>query len=414
MTADPLADVVSGQYERWGYPEPIRDLPAWLAGNWQWFDPSHAHRLFWPDRDYRPDLDILVAGCGTNQAAVFAYTNPGATVTAIDVSAASLDHHRFLKDKYALKNLELHRLPIEEAGSLGRDYDLVISTGVLHHLADPKAGMRALAARLRPDGVAAIMLYARYGRIGVEMLQGVFRDLGLAQDEPSLAVVKAAIAALPQDHPLRSYLAVAPDLKFDAGLVDTFLHGRDRSYTVADCLDLVASADLVFQDWFLKSSYEPAAAPGDPFLTAVAALPKEQRWAVMERINHRNGCHFFTACRPERPEESYRIDGTTDRWLDAVPFLRYRCDLDGEKVFRPGWSTPLTPQQLAFVRLVDGRRTIREIVAKAAVAPAHVGHSPADLERFARTLFASLVNRDFLLLGLPGYPGLLAWTHRNS
>jgi len=170
MPADPLADVVSGQYEKWVYPEPIRDLPAWLAGNWQWFDPSHASRLFWPDREYRPDLDVLIAGCGTNQAAVFAYTNPGARVVAIDVSQPSLDHHRFLKDKYGLKNLALHRLPIEEVGTLGQDYDLVVSTGVLHHMADPKAGMRALAARLRPDGVAAIMLYARYGRIGVEML----------------------------------------------------------------------------------------------------------------------------------------------------------------------------------------------------------------------------------------------------
>ena len=76
MNTDPLADVVTGQYEAWVYPEPIQDLPAWLVSNWQWFDPSHSHRLFWPDRDYTPDLDILIAGCGTNQAAVFAYTNP--------------------------------------------------------------------------------------------------------------------------------------------------------------------------------------------------------------------------------------------------------------------------------------------------------------------------------------------------
>jgi SAM-dependent methyltransferase len=401
MSADPLADVVSGQYEKWVYPEPILDLPAWLAANWQWFDPSHAHRLFWPDREYWPDLDVLIAGCGTNQAAVFAYTNPGTRVVAIDVSAASLDHHRFLKEKYALKNLELHRLPIEEVGSLGQDYDLVVSTGVLHHMADPKAGLQALAARLRPDGVAAVMLYARYGRIGVEMLQGVFRDLGLAQDEPSLAVVKAAVAALPQDHPLRSYMSVAPDLKFDAGLVDTFLHGRDRSYTVADCLDLVASAGLVFQDWFLKSSYEPATS-GDPFLAAVATLPKEHRWAVMERINHRNGCHFFTACRPERAAETYRIDLASAAVLDAVPLFRYRCGLDGEKIVRPGWSTSLTPEQLALVRLVDGRRTSREIVAEAATGPTQAGRNAADLERLARSLFPSLVNRDFLTFAFTG------------
>jgi SAM-dependent methyltransferase len=399
MTTNPLADVVSGQYEKWVYPEPIRDLPGWLAGNWQWFDPSHAWRVFWPDRDYRPDLEILVAGCGTNQAAVFAYTNPGARVTAIDVSAASLDHHRFLKEKYGLKNLALHRLPIEEVGTLARDYDLVVSTGVLHHMASPEAGMRALAAVLRPEGVAAIMLYARYGRIGVEMLQGVFRDLRLVQDEPSLAVVKAGIAALPQDHPLRSYLAVAPDLEFDAGLVDTFLHGRDRSYTVADCLDLVAAGGLVFQDWFLKSSYEPSPAPGNPFFTAVAALPREERWAVMERVNHRNGCHFFTACRPERSPATYRIDFESERWLDAVPMFRYRCGLDGEKITRPGWTTPLTAEQLALARLMDGRRTIREIIALAS-GPAEADRSLAEREQFARGLFESLVNRDFLVLAL--------------
>src|ERR1700677_1278290 len=65
---DARADVVSHQYERWRYPPPVEDLAAWSATNWDCFDPVHAHRIFWPDRDYRPDLDILIAGCGTNQA----------------------------------------------------------------------------------------------------------------------------------------------------------------------------------------------------------------------------------------------------------------------------------------------------------------------------------------------------------
>jgi SAM-dependent methyltransferase len=117
----------------------------------------------------------LIAGCGTNQAAVFAYTNRASKVVAIDVSQPSLDHSKYLKDKYALKNLELHLLPIEEAPSLKQDFDLIISTGVLHHMAEPKVGMKALADVLRPDGVAAIMLYARYGRAGVEMMQAIRR-----------------------------------------------------------------------------------------------------------------------------------------------------------------------------------------------------------------------------------------------
>jgi hypothetical protein len=66
VSSNPLADQVANQYESWVYPEPIHDLPTWLASNWQWFDPSHAHRLFWPERDYQAGMDILVAGCGTN------------------------------------------------------------------------------------------------------------------------------------------------------------------------------------------------------------------------------------------------------------------------------------------------------------------------------------------------------------
>ena len=52
-------------------------------------------------------------------------------------------------------------------------------------------------------------------------------------------MVKQAIAVLPQNlHPAAQlYLAIAPDLEFDAGLVDTFLHGRDRAYSVEDCLE---------------------------------------------------------------------------------------------------------------------------------------------------------------------------------
>ena len=80
MSNDARADVVSRQYERWRYPPPVEDLAAWSATNWDWCDPVHAHRIFWPDRAYRPDLDILIAGCGTNQAAVFPFSNPDANV----------------------------------------------------------------------------------------------------------------------------------------------------------------------------------------------------------------------------------------------------------------------------------------------------------------------------------------------
>jgi SAM-dependent methyltransferase len=63
-----------------------------------------------PTATYRPDLDILIAGCGTNQAAVFAFSNTEANVVGIDISQPSLDHQQYLKHKHGLANLQLHLL----------------------------------------------------------------------------------------------------------------------------------------------------------------------------------------------------------------------------------------------------------------------------------------------------------------
>ena len=402
MNEDPRADIISRQYERWRYPEPIQDLEVWLENNWQWYDPVHAHRVLWPDREYRTDLDILIAGCGTNQAAVFAYTNPDAKVVAVDISQPSLDHQQYLKDKYGLHNLELHLLPIEELPTLGLDFDLVVCTGVLMVMADPVAGMKALAECVRRDGAIGIMLYAKSGRIGVELLQSAFRELGLRQDDASVRVVRELLSLLPMEHPIRSYLTVASELQYDTALVDTFLIGRERSYTVDECVDLVGSAGLEFQGWFLKTPYywHDLLAPAGEFASAMNALPENKVWSVMESINTVNACHFFMACRPDRPKESYTIDFSTDDCLDYVPLMRMHCGLSGVEIFRTDWRMGLSSAQLPFVQLVDGRRTIREIAASVAQGGQLPRGGAGDFENFARKLFQSLWRLDFVAMAL--------------
>ncbi|CAB4942926.1 MAG: methyltransferase [Actinobacteria bacterium] len=398
MTSDPLNDVVSAQYEQWSYPEPIFDLRSWMKTQWQWFDPKIAHRLFWPDRDYVPHMDILVAGCGTNQAAVFAHANRRANVVAIDVSQASLDHHEFLKKKYDLKNLEIHRLPIEEVASLDQRFDLIVSSGVLHHLADPIVGLAALAGSLRPNGVIGIMLYATYGRLGVEMLQSVFRELGLGRDEESIAIVRETLATLGPEHPVMPYLEIAPDLRYDAGLVDTFLHGRDRNYTVNQCIELVEDAGLVFQDWFLKSPYYPPTTPPDGFHASVAGLPIREQWSIMERIRPLNGCHYFMACKPERAPETYTIDFDSDRFTSFIPEYRHSCGVKGTTLSRSDWAIDLDALGLAFARRINGWRSIAEIISEVSNDRDAPEITSDDLDEMGRRLFQSLWQLDFIAI----------------
>jgi hypothetical protein len=186
--------------------------------------------------------------------------------------------------------------------------------------------------------------------------------------------------------------------------VDTFLHGRERSYTVADCIDLVTTAGLVFQGWFNRAPYyahELFSRPNTVY-PAINALPEPALWSAMERINTVNACHFFMACRPERPKESYVIDFSTPACLDYVPLMRMRCGLSGNEIFRSNWRTTLSSAQLPFVQEVDGRRTIREIAA-AVHDGASARGSSADVEKFARKLFEALWRLDFVAMALnPG------------
>jgi SAM-dependent methyltransferase len=399
VTEDPRGDAVSRQYDRWEYPPPVTDLEAWTKNHWDWFDPFWAHRVLWPDRDYQPNLDILIAGCGTYQAAVFAFMNRATKVVAIDVSRTALDHEQYLKDKHGLTNLELHLLPIEEVPSLRSDFDLIVSSGVLHHMADPLAGLTALGQCLRSDGALGVMLYAKYGRIGVELLESVFRDLGLSQDEASVQLVKDTIALLPADHPVRGYFKVASDLLSDGAMVDTFLHSRQRSYTVEECLDLVSSAGLVFQGWLRNTPYYPhdLLAPASGLQSTLNRLGDTKLWSVMERLQTANAAHFFIACRPERAKERYAIDFSTAAALEYVPLTRTACLLSGDEIFMPGAKLKLDPAQLPLVQHVDGRRTIRQIIGCVAQGDQE---DTTELQEFARTLFRSLWRLDFLAMAL--------------
>lgn len=112
-----------------------------------------------------PGGDILVAGCGTGEHSIeTARRFPQSKVLAIDISRASLAYARRKTRKLGIGNVEYAQADILRLGSLGRQFDLIESVGVLHHLFDPEAGWRVLLSLLRPGGVMRIGLYSELGR----------------------------------------------------------------------------------------------------------------------------------------------------------------------------------------------------------------------------------------------------------
>src|SRR5215475_13819661 len=131
-------------YERYPYPRPINSLEKYRRFGQDRQSRQVDYHLFWPARSYKEDLSILIAGCGTSQAAKHAMRWPRAQVTGIDFSATSVRCTEELKRRHDLRNLEVRQLPVEGVAELGATFDLIVCTGVLHHLADPDAGLAAL------------------------------------------------------------------------------------------------------------------------------------------------------------------------------------------------------------------------------------------------------------------------------
>ena len=322
------SELVAAQYQAWVYPQPVCDMAQAVAkGEYRDLtNPSLCRRKLWPRKIEPDDLTILIAGCGTNQAAYYAVTNPNSKVVGLDLSEASLGHEAYLKRKHGLDNLELFRLSLGDVSSLDRSFDLIVCTGVLHHLPDPDAGLRCLRDVLRPHGVISVMVYGYYPRFGVYMMQEVFRVLGLKQDAVGIGIVKRGIKDVPAWHHVRRYLAIAPDLGYDSGLVDTFLHPLDRAFTVPQVLEFAARNDLKFQSWLDNLDYSISASimdPRNPLRQRVETLALPEQWRLVELIAQSLGTHRFLLCHPDKTEADYRLDFATDAWLDYVPSLRY-------------------------------------------------------------------------------------------
>lgn len=374
---DPVRDF----YTNHPYPPPVENLDR---ARDEWRDPlrqrAEFHLLF-PGQPFRPDLDILVAGCGTWQAAKYAVCRPEARLTGIDVSPTSIEHTEKLKRQYNLANLDLQQLPLERVGELTQRFDLVVCTGVLHHLADPDAGLRALASVLKPGGVIYLMVYAPYGRAGIYMLQDYCRRLGVGTSEEELTALIATLEALPREHPLVALLRGSRDARNPDALADALLNPRDRAYSVPQLFDLTERNGLRHGRWYWQAPYRPecGAIAKTPHASRLMALPARERYAAMELWRGTMTAH------------STIIHRSDDTALPAIGFDDERClryvpvPLPWTRLVQehlpPGAAGALLNRSHPFHDLVliidggehrlfqaiDGRRTIAEIATHAGI-----------------------------------------------
>jgi SAM-dependent methyltransferase len=308
-------------YDQYPYPQPIDSLDKYRQ-LWQDLPRRRADfHLFWPAEPYRDDPSILIAGCGTSQAAKHAMRWPKAHVVGIDVSATSVWHTEDLKRKYSLKNLQVYQLSLERVSDLETSFDQIVSTGVLHHLEDPDAGLRALRSVLKPDGAMHLMVYAPYGRTGVYMLQDFCRRTGIRANDVDIRGLMAALSAMPPGHPLNNLLREASEFRQEAAFADALLHPRDRAYSVPQLFDFIGDAGLTFGRWIRQAPYSVhcGVIANIPQASRIAQLSLAEQFAAVELFRGTMARHSVAVYRSDRPSCSQPINFAGDAWRDYVP-----------------------------------------------------------------------------------------------
>jgi SAM-dependent methyltransferase len=404
---------LAAQYEAFPYPQrdPREEAKRLIIGS-----PSHLqevdHWVFGARRPASLPLRALVAGGGTGDGTIMlaqhlAWAGRAGAVTWLDRSAAA---RRILEARAAARRLDNIRcvegsildLP---ASGLG-PFDYIDCCGVLHHLPDPAAGLRALVSVLAPGGGMGLMVYAPHGRTGVYMVQDALRLLAPPDQPPGdrVEVAKRLWRHLPETNWLRKNPWLTDHTEGgDAGIYDLLLNPRDVAFTVPQLNALLRGAGLRAACWVEPIRYDPEIFLPDPRLKArIAQLAPIERAALAEAAAGNMGIHIVYAVRAEDPEPQRPWDDPA-----AVPVLR---ELDGPTVAkslpRDGAlpvrfdglraALPLPRLAGAILSRVDGRRSFGEIGdALAALGTSReqylreLGQLRATLERLNKLLIAA-------------------------
>ncbi len=173
VKSDPRSEVVRDFYQQAPFPGyPPRDNVEWLRAR---AERSPFARLL--DRAIPGDARILDLGCGTGQMSLYlAHADRivvGADLTRASLQLASAAARRFRLERVQFVETDLHRPGLRDGS-----FDVVYSSGVLHHTSNPRASFSRMARLARPGGMIVLGLYNAFARIPLRLRRLVARATG--------------------------------------------------------------------------------------------------------------------------------------------------------------------------------------------------------------------------------------------
>jgi SAM-dependent methyltransferase len=136
-------------------------------------------------------------------------------------------------------------------GSLSRDFDVIEAAGVLHHLEDPFAGWRALAARLRRRGFMYVGLYSALGRQRLAAAHAFIAERGYLGTPEDIRRFRQDLIVSELEAPLRLFWQM--DFFNVSGCRDLFFHVQEHQLELAQIKAFLDDSGLEFLGFVLEA-----------------------------------------------------------------------------------------------------------------------------------------------------------------
>jgi 2-polyprenyl-3-methyl-5-hydroxy-6-metoxy-1,4-benzoquinol methylase len=186
--------------------------------------------------DYRsPESpEVLIAGCGTGQQSLLAASRYAkANILAVDLSRASLAYAQRKTNEHGIETIDYAQADILALCNLKRDFDLIESVGVLHHLDDPLAGWRVLTDLLRPGGLMKVGLYSEAARVDVVAARALVAEHGYEATADGFRRCRETIATCAEGgDPLMTSITERSSFYTASEFRDLIFHVQERRFTL--------------------------------------------------------------------------------------------------------------------------------------------------------------------------------------
>lgn len=237
---DEVSRAVRAQYEENPYPR------------WTLNGISAQASLAVPPQQQHP-RDALIAGCGTGLSTIeFARQAPTTRILAVDLSLGSLRYAKRMAERLGLTNVEFGQADILQLGSLGRQFDFIDASGVLHHMADPWQGWRILLSLLRPGGVMQVGLYSELGRRNIVAARAFIAARGYQPTADDIRRCRQDVVAA--DDAQVASVAQRDDFFTTSECRDLLFHVQEHRTTLPEIKAFVAANGLTFDGFFVDAA----------------------------------------------------------------------------------------------------------------------------------------------------------------